>query len=214
MGEIIKKAGLTRGRPRREEVGSIDRRLADATLSMVLRHGSAVTMNAIIEASGVSRKTVYARHSNKSALLLAVIRHLLDFDHEPLAIGATQCWQDDLRRFVAASLKENCQPETMALRRLLMLDPSHIDEVRPQIEMIVVRRYMDPLATFLNRLIEEGEIPAQNVWASAEALTNLILAESHKHHFRQVQHIEPEQLENHADYLTDLFCHGIVGKMP
>lgn len=213
MGDrTIKRAPLARGRPRREEAENIDRRLADAALSMVLRHGSAVTMNAIVEASGLSRKTVYARHANKSALLLAVIHHLLDFDHEPLVIAETGNWQENLREFIAASLKEICQPEAVALRRLLMVDPAYIDQARLQIEMIVVRRYLDPLAVFFEQLIEQGKIPAQDVGRPAEALTNLILAESHKHYFNKSHDIAPASLEAHADYLTVLFCHGIIGK--
>lgn len=206
-----KKAVLGRGRPRREDAEEIDRRLASATLSMVLRHGSAVTMNAIVEASGVSRKTVYARHANKSALLIAVIRHLLDFDHEPLVIGDSDPWQEALRQFVAASLKEICQPEAMALRQLLMVDPAYIDKVRDKIEQIVVRRYMDPLASFLRRLIDAGKIPAQDTARAAEALSNLILAEAQKYDFLRVQDIKPSDLDDQADYLVGLFCHGIFG---
>lgn len=209
---MTKKSALPRGRPRREDVEAIDRRLADAALSMVLRHGSAVTMNAIVEASGLSRKTVYARHANKSALLIAVIRHLLDFDQEPLAIAPSSNWKDSLRQFVADSLREICQPEGVALRQLLMLDPAYIAEVRTQIEMIVVRRYMDPLMLLLGQLIQDGKIPPHDVGRSTEALTNLILAESHKRFFLQGDGDDEAALDDHARYLTDFFCHGVMGQ--
>lgn len=209
---MTKKSALPRGRPRREDVEAIDRRLADAALSMVLRHGSAVTMNAVIEASGLSRKTVYARHANKSALLIAVIRHLLDFDQEPLTIAPHPNWKDSLREFISDSLREICQPESVALRRLLMLDPAYIADVRSQIEMIVVRRYMDPLMLLLKQLIQDEKIPPHDVGRSTEALTNLMLAESHKRFFLQGDADDEAALDNHASYLTDLFCHGIMGQ--
>jgi hypothetical protein len=55
-------------------------------------------------------------------------------------------------------------------------------------------------------------MPAQDVGRPAEALTNLILAESHKHYFLRDRDIEPTLLVSHARYLTELFCHGIIGK--
>jgi AcrR family transcriptional regulator len=201
------------GRPRRDESGDVELRLIDASMRMLIEHGPSLTMNTIISASGLSRKTVYARYPNKTALFAAVIRQMLGYARDPLLIPPRPDWRESLFAFVEDCLAEVCEPHATAMRRLLMLNPSFMDEARPQIEQVVVRRYLDPLTGYLQSLVDENVLPDQDVAFAAEALTSLILSESHRRFFQGEadEAIDRAQLSRHARRLTDLFCGGIMG---
>lgn len=200
------------GRPRREESGDVEQRLVDTAMQMLVEHGPSLTMNSIITASGLSRKTVYAYYPNKTALFAAVVRQMLGYALNPVTIPAHADWRESLLAFVEACLREVCEPHATSMRRLLMLNPSFMEEARPHIEQVVVRRYLDPLTAFLQSLVEQSAIPSQDVAFAAESLTSLILSESH---WRFVtgeadSSIDPIALDAHARRLTSLFCGGIL----
>lgn len=201
------------GRPRRHESADIEQRLVDAAMRMMVKHGPGLTMNTIISASGLSRKTVYARYPNKSALLADVVLHMLDYGLEPLTVPDRTDWRESLSIFIHGCLREVCLPQAMALRRLIMLDPAFMEAAKPRIEQVVVHRYIDPLIVFLRHLIECGAIPGQDIDFAAEALTNLVLSESHRRFFQNEENDDDdnsERLERHARSLTRLFCGGIL----
>ena len=199
------------GRPRREESGDVEQRLVDTAMQMLAEHGPSLTMNSIIAASGLSRKTVYAYYPNKSALFAAVVRQMLGYALNPVTIAPRADWRDSLLAFVEACLVEVCEPYATSMRRLLMLNPSFMEEARPHIEQVVVRRYLDPLIAFLQSLVDQGIIPDQDVAFAAESLTSLILSESHRRFFtgEADNSIDPIHLNAHARRLTGLFCGGI-----
>jgi len=200
------------GRPSREESAQIEHRLVETTMRMLVEHGPSLTMNTIITASGLSRKTVYAHYPNKPALFAAVVRQMLGYALQPLAVPPRARWQERLLSFVEQCLAEVCEPYATAMRRLLMLNSSFLEEARPHIEQVVVRRYLDPLATYLQSLVDQGILPDQDVAFAAESLTSLILSESHRRFFQGEADstIDPAQLERHARRLTALFCGGIL----
>ncbi|ANI80042.1 MULTISPECIES: TetR/AcrR family transcriptional regulator [Sphingobium] len=200
------------GRPRREESAEIEHRLVETTMRMLVEHGPSLTMNTIITASGLSRKTVYAHYPNKPALFAAVVRQMLGYALQPLAVPPRARWQESLLSFVEQCLAEVCEPYATAMRRLLMLNSSFFEEARPQIEQVVVRRYLDPLAAYLQSLVDQGILPDQDVGFAAESLTSLILSESHRRFFQGEadDSVDAVQLNRHARRLTALFCGGIT----
>lgn len=197
------------GRPRREEVGDIEQRLMDAAVMMLMQHGSAVTMNALITASGLSRKTVYARYPNMSALLLSVLRKVLDFEMTPLMVPDGPDWRIALRDFIGSLQEEVTEPRAQALRRILLMDSTLLEEVKPQIEQLVVRRYIDPISGFFARLIERGDIPPQDTVFAAEALMRVILMEAHQ---RFLEGEGGRDAEAFTSNLARLFCGGLLAE--
>ena len=199
------------GRPRREESGEIEQQLVAAAVRMIVEHGPSLTMNTIISASGLSRKTVYAHYPNKDALFAAVVREMLGSGLSPVTVPDRPDWRESLLAFVQECLTEVCQPHATAMRRLLMLNPAFMEEARPRIEQVVVRRYLDPLTGFLQSLVDQGILPDQDTGFAAEALTSLILAESHRRFFQgEADGNMDVELGRHARRLTGLFCGGIT----
>src|SRR3546814_8624297 len=104
-------------------------------MQMFLQHGYGVTMNAIVQAAGLTRKTVYARYNNKEALFVAVLRQLMRSapesrpeldEHRPL--------EEALRSFILSALTQLCRPEVLAIRQLMVANRDLVARVRPRSE--------------------------------------------------------------------------------
>ena len=58
----VRPAELRRkGRPKLEEAAQIERAIRDAAFKVLLEQGEAATLNAVAQAAGISRKSLYAR---------------------------------------------------------------------------------------------------------------------------------------------------------
>jgi hypothetical protein len=60
--------------------------------------------------------------------------------------------------------------------------------------------------------VDQAILPDQDVAFAAEALTSLILSESHRRFFQALpsDSVDPVQLHDHARRLTALFCGGVL----
>src|SRR3546814_7712576 len=98
-------------------------------------------MNAIVQAAGLTRKTVYARYNNKEALFVAVLRQLMRSapesrpeldEHRPL--------EEALRSFILSALTQLCRPEVLAIRQLMVANRDLVARVRPDIIQAIDRK--------------------------------------------------------------------------
>lgn len=72
---IRRKRGPRTGRPTSEESRELDAKVIEAALALFLEKGyDATSMEAIAQAADISKRTLYARYSDKSALFLAALR--------------------------------------------------------------------------------------------------------------------------------------------
>jgi len=197
-------------------MGDVEGRLAHAATDMIVAQGTGFTMNALIAASGISRKTVYARHPNKRALMEWFVHRMLDIGLEPLAVTDGDDWRESLRDFIHRCIVEIHLPQTTALRRILESSPDFLDEVRPRIEQVLASRFLTPLTAFLDRLAADGRVLSPDTGFVAATLINLIVAEAAPPHLgsmgtgpRPIGSADPA---DYADRLTRLFCDGIAAR--
>ena len=67
------------GRPRAADVGKLEDNIIAVAGELFLRHGfDGTSMDAIAEKARISKRTLYSRHADKSALFNTVIYDLLD----------------------------------------------------------------------------------------------------------------------------------------
>jgi TetR/AcrR family transcriptional regulator, mexJK operon transcriptional repressor len=98
-----KRHGL--GRPRRDQIGELDRELLSHALDHFLEKGfEGTTMNAITRSLGMSKQTVYARYTDKHALFRASLNSAIE---EWLAPAATlhELEEEDLETTLIAVAK-------------------------------------------------------------------------------------------------------------
>jgi TetR/AcrR family transcriptional repressor of mexJK operon len=165
-----------KGRPKLTEAAKIDQALHDAALLVLLEQGEAATMNAVAVAAGLSRKTVYARYPNRTALFLDVIRELLK-RASGLAYDASGSPEDQLQHYIASAFGVIAEPHSLAIQRLLTLDPTYIGALKAEMLDATRKIFFDPLLMLLQNAHDSGDFVTPNVEMTARALIRLIFAE-------------------------------------
>jgi len=118
-----------------EETAELPNRLLDAAMKVFSEHGfSDATMDQIAKEAGASTKTIYARFSNKSEILKAVVRRLVDRNvevHKRTApLGSDQV---SPRQFLIGLCTQICvriSTDAAALNRFAMSEAYRTPEIR------------------------------------------------------------------------------------
>lgn len=200
------------GRPSIEQAEEIDRRILETATSLYLREGFTVTMKAIVQATGLSSKTVYARYPNKDALFLGVLRHLMQAAKPAMELpaGEDEGIRDTLRQFILHSLRRTFQAESIALNRLISAEPHFRTQLDMEILGALDRTFLTPLKIYLEHQRTVGRIRPVDPHQTAGALTALILIEPAFHYNRNLPSPSDEEISQRADFIADLFFHGLA----
>ena len=138
------KAAARGGRPSRAAALRLRERILTAATALFLAEGyGSTTIEAVAASAGVSKRTLYARFKDKSALFAAVLHRIIDQirppPEVPLLVGGTLA--EILRRLAGMILRAALSPQAIALHRLLYAESARFPE--------------------LVRAIESGEAPAK-----------------------------------------------------
>ena len=157
MATSVAKPALTDPAPRPARVGRADQTLAKkrrllqiAREQFIVQGYRAVTMDAIAQAAGVSKRTLYLWHEDKAALFRACLADGLERFPLPQ-------WRDpaepeaDLRAFGIALLLEFTRPSTVGMARLLLREAHEFAEFGPMIRQSQNDYLVAPLADHLGR---------------------------------------------------------------
>lgn len=166
-----------KGRPKLTEAADIDRAIGDAALKILLEQGEGATMNAIAVAAGVSRKSLYARFSNKTELFLAAIPALLA-EVRSLEYHPSGNAEQRLRGFIEQALEVISRPKAQALQRLLAMDGGYAVALRSDITAASHALFHQPLHALLSEASERGEFVIEDIEATTLAVMRLVFAES------------------------------------
>src|ERR1700712_488823 len=197
-----------KGRPNRTEVAKIDQALHDAAVQILLEQGEAATMNAVAVAAGLSRKTVYARYHNRTELFLDVIRRLLQ-GAAGLEYDTSGTAEQRLQHYIISALRVIAEPHSLAIQRLLTLDPTYIGALKADMLDGTRKIFFDPLLILLREANESGEFVIADVERTARALIRLIFAESAPQEINS----GPPTATDHSSYaafLAGLFTQGLL----
>ncbi len=198
-----------KGRPKRTEAAEIDQAIRTAALAILLEHGESATVNAVAQAAGLSRKSLYARYPNKGELFFDVIRELLE-NAEALQYDAAGSTEDRLRHYIEAALASISRPGAQALQRLLRLDPGYIGALRDQMLAATRKIFFAPLAALLTEAAETGAFAVEDVDATARAVIRMIFAEGITTGPDAEPGIARAPQQDYAAFLTQLLTRGLT----
>lgn len=196
-----------KGRPKLTETAEIDRAIRAAALQVLLEHGEAATINAVAQVAGLSRKSVYARYSNKTELFLDVIRELLA-GVDGLEYDTDGSIEQRLEQYVLAALNVISQPQSLAIQRLLTLDPAYIAALRAEMLGATRKIFYDPLQALLRHAADTGELAIDDLDATTRAIIRLIFAESAALGGHAASTASSH--EGYAQFLTRLVTRGLL----
>lgn len=199
------------GRPSLEQAENIERIILETATALYLHEGAGVTMKAIVQASGLSSKTIYARYPNKEALFLGVLRSLLQKATPPMDLSRSDGADvhDTLREFVLRSLQATFRAESVALHRMASADPGFGRELGAEIFQTIGRIFFEPLAVYLERQRAAGRIRQIDARRTAHALTTQILAEPATTHVANAPTPNDAEMVARAAFIADLFFNGV-----
>jgi TetR/AcrR family transcriptional regulator, mexJK operon transcriptional repressor len=120
------------GRPSRADALHLRQRILDVAAELFLAEGyGSTTIEAVAARAGISKRTLYHRFDDKSALLTAVVHHIIGQIRPaagvPLIEGATL--RDVLRRLAGMILHAALAPQAIALHRLVMAESGRFPEL-------------------------------------------------------------------------------------
>jgi len=193
-----------KGRPSVAEAAAIDAAIRAAVLAALAREGpGGVTMNAIAEASGLSRKTIYARFANKDALFLAVVRDMLA-ESTPMHFESEGGLEARLVAYGQEALRLMRQPEAVALQRLLNVNTDYPRLLRQDIEAKIDENFAAPLRACLAAAETASEMRIPDREFLVRAIVTLLLAQGS----RSGNTDESTDAE-YARFLAALVCRGL-----
>ncbi|KRB77987.1 hypothetical protein ASE01_07365 [Nocardioides sp. Root190] len=167
------------GRPRR---GDVDQALSLAVLELLHSGGpAAVTMQAVAQASGLAKTTVYRRHPDRSALLRAVLDESIGTPVPPPAGTVREkvrwCLREAWRQMAdvlgpggLAAVIGDASPEFTAVFRSVLepYDRALVDLIRADVGAGLLRPEVDAdavvsmfLGAYLGELVRRGSVDEQ-----------------------------------------------------
>lgn len=201
-----------RGRPTEAEARELHATLREAAVATFLQHGyDATTMEAIAQAAGITKRTLYARYPDKRSVFLDVIPWALtrsvsretnpELDDEDLPAA--------LLAVGRGALKHALDPDTVRLHRIAMNQSARFPEFAVSAETLGWSHRHRQVVTLLRHHQEAGTIEVDDIELAAEHFLALVevlparLADFGVYRSRKEQ-------ERHLKYAVDLFLRGVL----
>jgi TetR/AcrR family transcriptional regulator, mexJK operon transcriptional repressor len=208
------------GRPTREEAKARDVRLLDVATRLFMERGfDGTTIDAVAEAAGVSKPTVYARYDDKRDLFVAVLRGRIRKWLAPLSAAAEAQATETSPKSIKTTLHElsrhmvahTLAPEAGTLQRILSAQAVHFPELVKLANEEGWLRAVRGVASILRQSAARGQIKVDEPELAADVFLNLVLG-----HSKRLAHYgiatDPEAAERHRKVAVDIFLNGIRSK--
>jgi TetR/AcrR family transcriptional regulator, mexJK operon transcriptional repressor len=208
------------GRPTREEAEARDTRLLDVATSMFMERGfDGTSIDAVAEAAGVSKPTVYARYHDKRDLFAAVLRGRIRRWLAPLSAAAEAQATETSPKSIKTILHElsrhlvayTLAPEAGALQRILSAQAVHFPELAKLANEEGWLRSVRAVSSILRQSAARGQIKVDDPELAADIFLNLVLGHSKRLALYGIA-ADPKTEERHRKAAVDFFLSGIRSK--
>ena len=201
-----------RGRPTHAQAGELAERLREAAVAIFLRSGyDGTTMEAVADAAGITKRTLYARYPDKHALFLTVIPWALS-RLEKRSAGAEPTGNDLAASLTAVgrgAIERVIDPETVQLRRMVMYESARFPEFALNAETMMYSAQVRAIVTVLRRHRDTDRLVIDDVELAAEQFLAMVaLMPSRLTDFGIVR--APETEERHLQHAVALFLRAIL----
>jgi TetR/AcrR family transcriptional repressor of mexJK operon len=182
--------------------------ILDAAITLFLRDGySATSMEAVAAASGVSKRTLYARFPDKAALFQAAVTRLIAkwMPSFEAALEHAESLEDALLRAARQMLAAALAPEALALYRLVIAEAERF----PELGRVLQQAGAGGAVARIADLLRNAEI-ADPVWA-AEQFQRLVLTGPQHRALGLGTSFSVGEVESWAQRSVALFLRGCTG---
>ncbi|AWN48960.1 TetR/AcrR family transcriptional regulator [Methylobacterium terrae] len=204
------------GRPTREEAAKRDARLVAVATQLFMEHGfDATSIDAVAQAAGVSKPTLYARYRDKRALFAAVLEERIREWLAPLsaaaeaqgARGAAREAGEVLEELSRTLLARAQAPGAAALNRCIVAQALHFPELARLAYEEGWLRGVRAVARLLEVLAAQGQIAVEDPEVAADLFLNLVLGKASRQALYGIP-ADPEAQETRRRAAVALFLAG------
>jgi TetR/AcrR family transcriptional regulator, mexJK operon transcriptional repressor len=205
------------GRPTRAAAELRDERLIEVAATLFMERGfDGVSVDAVAEAAGVSKPTVYARYRDKADLFRAVLQRRIRLWLAPLSAAAeaqaravgprnVETTLHDLSRELVAL---SSTPGAGALQRILAAQSVQFPELAKLAYEEGWLRGIRAVASIFERFSASGQIEVEDSEIAAELFLSLVLGRSTRFAVYGVA-TSPEAQERRRKMAVELFLNGV-----
>jgi AcrR family transcriptional regulator len=201
-----------RGRPTQAEAEELDHKLRQAAVATFVKQGyDGTTMDAIAQAAGITRRTLYARYPDKRAVFLDVIPWALTqrTAHDPVPQREDGDLASALITVARGALARALDPETLGLTRIAMNESARFPEFALSAQSMTWSARHREVMDLLRRFQEAGTIQIDDFEVSAgQFLAMIELVPQRLADFGIYR--TPEEGERHLHHAVELFLRGIL----
>lgn len=198
------------GRPTQQQIETRNQELLDQALDLFLEHGfEATTIEAISDSLRMSRRTIYARYGDKTALFKAALQRAIDEWVVPIErLKAAEC--DDLEetlirvgRMWAANIRK---PSGVRLLRIANTELFRM----PELAEYLWGRTAQPALDYLRDLFQRRLRPEMTQISDADdaAAAYLLLVVEGSAQWAAWRKVADDEFDRQIVYRTRLFLHG------
>jgi AcrR family transcriptional regulator len=212
MASITTRTPRRQGRPTTDEAARLDHDVREHALRLFLRKGyEGTSMEAIAQAAGTTKASVYARFSSKDALFRSVLTWAVSRadwpSPEPLLPGFDDL-ETALRAIARAALHRALDPAMVQLSRIAVAQAARFPDVAGKVGELSWPR-LEMVTRLLRHHAASGAIDAPEPELLAEQFLALVAGiPARLASFGVLR--DPATREHHLDVAVDLFLHGVM----
>lgn len=208
------------GRPTREEAEARDVRLLDVATRLFMERGfDCTSIDAVAEAAGVSKPTVYARYRDKRDLFAAVLRGRIRRWLAPISAAAEAEATEASPKSIKLTLHElsrhmvayTLAPEAAALQRIMSAQAVQFPELAKLANEEGWLRAVRGVASILRQSAARGHIKVDDPELAADMFLNLVLGHCKRLALYGIA-TDPKTEERHRKAAVEFFLSGIRAK--
>jgi TetR/AcrR family transcriptional regulator, mexJK operon transcriptional repressor len=203
------------GRPSRADALRLRQRILEVATELFLAEGyGSTTIEAVAARAGISKRTLYHRFDDKSALFAAVVHDIIEHIRPPpgvpLVEGATL--RDVLRRLAAMILRAALAPKALALHRLVMAESARFPElIRAVHNDGSTREAAALIGGLLERDLRESNLSDENRVFAAQQFIVMVVSQPQRRAMGYGAPMTAAELDIWADKSVSLFLDGCRG---
>jgi AcrR family transcriptional regulator len=201
------------GRPTSEQAARLDHAVREHALELFLERGfEGTTMDAIAEAAGTTKASLYARYAGKEALFQKVLIWAVRRPDWPVPESPPPSFDDlevALRAIARSALRRALDPAMVQLSRIAVEQAARFPDVARDIRDVVTWPRMQLVPDLLRHHAVLGTIEAPEPELLAECFVAMVAGfPARLASFGLVR--DPEVQEHHLDVAVTLFLHGVT----
>jgi TetR/AcrR family transcriptional repressor of mexJK operon len=205
------------GRPTREEAEARDVRLLEVATHLFMERGfDGTSIDAVAEAAGISKPTVYAHYHDKRDLFAAVLRKRIRDWLAPLSAAAEAQATEAKPKSIKTTLHElsrhmiayTLAPEAGALQRILSAQAVQFPELAKLANEESWLRAVRGVSSILRQSAARGQIKVDGPELAADLFLNVVLGHSKRLALYGIA-TDPKTEERYRKAAVDFFLSGI-----